>query len=156
MRLIRKIQKAKELSLPLYEWAWIMVLVLASGVIKLIVKGVPFQLIAPRLGTAMVQDVTELSSDQNAFLKRVSFWFDVMESLEPWTRNCLNHAILGKLLLKAKGIPSTLHLGVGRMRYKDDIISAHAWLTVSNTIVCGDLKDGDLLTRYQFLTCFMS
>jgi hypothetical protein len=52
----------------------------------------------------------------------------------PWHTTCLVRALGGRLMLRRRRIPSTLILGVRR---EPDALQAHAWLTVSDGIVCG-------------------
>lgn len=52
----------------------------------------------------------------------------------PWKNQCLTEAITAKLLLRRRGVNSTLYLGVNRDNNK---MTAHAWLCCGNLFVTG-------------------
>jgi hypothetical protein len=52
----------------------------------------------------------------------------------PWHNSCLDRAISCRDVLTAKGIESSIHLGV---QVCDGNMSAHAWVCSNNRIVCG-------------------
>lgn len=60
----------------------------------------------------------------------------------PWRTTCLVRAIAGALLLRRRGIATTIRLGVNR---GDNGLAAHAWLLVGDTIVLG----GTISSDYQ-------
>lgn len=59
----------------------------------------------------------------------------------PWESKCLVQAVVAKILLKKRGIGSTLYLGV-RKADEGSSLEAHAWLDVDNqTILGGEVSD---------------
>lgn len=52
----------------------------------------------------------------------------------PWKNQCLTEAITAKLLLRRRGVKSTLFLGVNRENNK---MTAHAWLCCGAVFVTG-------------------
>lgn len=52
----------------------------------------------------------------------------------PWKNQCLTEAIAAKLLLRRRGVVSTLYLGVNRDNNK---MTAHAWLCCGKLFVTG-------------------
>ncbi|MDZ7717597.1 MAG: lasso peptide biosynthesis B2 protein [Balneolaceae bacterium] len=59
----------------------------------------------------------------------------------PWESKCLVQAVVAKILLRKRGIESTLYLGV-RKAEDGSSLEAHAWLDVGNqTILGGDVSD---------------
>jgi hypothetical protein len=65
----------------------------------------------------------------------------------PWKCKCLAQAAALKLMLKRRGVESTLYLGVA----KKDNFMAHAWLQVGDGVVIGD-KGLDDYTVVSFFT----
>ncbi|HEY6138361.1 MAG TPA: lasso peptide biosynthesis B2 protein [Thermoanaerobaculia bacterium] len=63
----------------------------------------------------------------------------------PWRCQCLEQSIAGKMMLRLRGIPATLYLGVEK---RDDTIHAHAWLRCGDTFIAG----GDGSTRYSIVS----
>lgn len=136
-------------SIPINKWPLSITFALLSACIKVFLKLIPFHWIAPYIGKNMQQDFTQPNKEQARVINQVSKIIEQASCFEPWTDNCLNHALLGKYLLKRRNIPSTLHLGVCKSEKKDRPIDAHAWLTVGSQMVCGQSKKD-----YTFLTCF--
>lgn len=65
---------------------------------------------------------------------------DAAASRLPWRPVCLPRALAGSLMLRRRGIPSRLVLGVRR---DQDGLAAHAWLlTAAGAIVCGGRDAG--------------
>jgi hypothetical protein len=60
----------------------------------------------------------------------------------PWRTTCLVRAIAGSLLLRRRGIASTIRFGVNRA---DGGLTAHAWLLVGDTIILG----GDVASGFR-------
>jgi hypothetical protein len=123
--------------------------ILASSIIKLTLKCVSFKIISKYLGPPMCQDLGRLTDGQRNEVERVKRLLEAALQKLPWKRNCLNHAILAKLMLRQKNISSTLHLGVAPALNPKQMIAAHAWLTVGPDTVCGD--NGK---RYALMVCF--
>lgn len=53
----------------------------------------------------------------------------------PWNCRCLAQALAGRWMLKRRGIPSTLYLGVDRGRR--EWLDAHAWLRSGEVVLTG-------------------
>jgi hypothetical protein len=53
----------------------------------------------------------------------------------PWECQCLVQAVAGKAMLRRRGLPSTLYLGVAKD--EDAKLCAHAWLRCGNVILTG-------------------
>lgn len=52
----------------------------------------------------------------------------------PWENQCLTEAITAKILLRNRGVKSTLFLGVNR---ENNNMTAHAWLCCNNVFITG-------------------
>lgn len=52
----------------------------------------------------------------------------------PWHSTCLMQAFAGRLMLKRRGIPSTLMIGVATNKGR---FGAHAWLLAGDGVICG-------------------
>lgn len=52
-----------------------------------------------------------------------------------WNCRCLAQALAGRWMLKRRGIPSTVYLGVGRGRR--EWLDAHAWLRSGEVVLTG-------------------
>lgn len=63
--------------------------------------------------------------------KRVGYVIGAGAARLPWHPNCLPQALAAHRMLRRRGIPSRLHLGVAAGR------EAHAWVTVGDRAVIG-------------------
>ncbi|WP_375501778.1 lasso peptide biosynthesis B2 protein [uncultured Jatrophihabitans sp.] len=67
----------------------------------------------------------------------------------PWTCTCLMQSLVGAVLLRRRGLGSTLHLGVAKAKARESL-EAHSWL------ICGDevLTGASQLDRYVSVGTF--
>jgi hypothetical protein len=56
----------------------------------------------------------------------------------PWDAKCLAQAVAGKWMLRRRGLPSTLYLGVERVHEGEKWLEAHAWLRSGTDFVTGE------------------
>ena len=62
----------------------------------------------------------------------------------PWNSSCLVQAAAAKLLLRRRGIPSSICFGVRKNGAQINQLGAHAWLMIDEDIVLG----GDIADQY--------
>jgi hypothetical protein len=107
---------------------------LLLGTARLAVRFVPFARIAARLGEHMGE--TPLSQPRAAtdLSRRVGRAVSLAARNLPWESVCLPQAIAAKLMLRRRGVPSTLYLGLQR----DQNLLAHAWVRVGEVVVTGE------------------
>lgn len=121
----------------------VVLLALARGAVLL----VPFRRIAPWLGLPGQDTAPECDIAQQASVRGVAWAIHRVSPHTPWWSNCLAQAIAGKLMLRRRGVPTTLYLGVdktgGRMR-------AHAWLRAGATTVTGAGAAGSFVRVTSF------
>lgn len=103
------------------------------GLARVLVHTVGFERFATRLGSHMAQSADEDSPFAYATATRVRWAVETAARNLPFDVICLPQAIAGKLMLRRRGIASTLYLGVAR----DPDLKAHAWLRVGRLIVTG-------------------
>jgi hypothetical protein len=105
---------------------------LALGLASLLVRTVGFSWIARRLGRHMEKGPSAAKPESVSEAARVG-----AARVLPWKPVCLPQAIAATLLLKRRGIVSTLYLGVDPTRALD----AHAWVRVGEVTVTGGPVD---------------
>ena len=103
------------------------------AVARLLVHTLGFERFATRLGSYMAQSSDEDSPQAYATARRVQWAVETAARNLPFDVICLPQAIAGKVMLRRRGIASTLYLGVA---YDPDL-KAHAWLRVGRVIVTG-------------------
>ena len=117
------------------------------AVSRLAIAALPFRW----LSGALRQQQGEAPRDEEAAVaqcERVTWALQQLRRRAPWSGNCLAQALAGKYMLRRRGIPSTLHLGVAKDQATD--LEAHAWLRSGDVVVAGggDLDRFTLLATY--------
>lgn len=80
--------------------------------------------------------------------KRVAWAIAAISKRTPWDSNCLAQALAAKIMLRRRGMASTLYLGVAKA--KEGGLDAHAWVRSGNLILTG----GYDLSRYAVTATF--
>lgn len=111
---------------------------LMLGSARLALTVVPFRVLARRRGEVRGATVT----GERGKVRRVRHGLDRVTPWLPFHCSCLTRALAGRWMLRRRGVPSVLHVGVAK---PGPSVSAHAWLTVGELVVCGD-GDGDAFT----------
>lgn len=125
----------KFVSLPWWEqWLFIEAFCL-TGVVRLVILLVPFRWLAPSLGKHMRESPTQEDVAKLTAAKCIGRVIETVSRYTPWESKCLVQAIVGKLMLRLRGINNTLYLGVGRNGEKS--LVAHAWLRCGEPIITG-------------------
>ena len=95
---------------------------------------VPFRRVVPLIGRAepgLSQSIIALTQEERALALVIRHALARAAKALPWRSSCLACAIGGSLMLRRRGLPSALHLGVQSDPRSE--LSAHAWLH------CGDV-----------------
>lgn len=87
------------------------------GVSRLAILVAPFRRIAPFLGQTMVETPAD-ATPASAVPTRISWAVRTAGRYTPWESKCLAQAMAGKMMLKRRGFPSTLYLGLLKEREK--------------------------------------
>lgn len=121
---------------------------MVSALVRFALLVFPFRWIAPLLGK-QTQEASQCRSPQpDHERERIAWAVDVAGRYLPWNSTCLSQAITAKMLLRRRGIPSTLYLGAGRD--EQDKICYHAWLRSGDSVVAG----GPIEKTYTILATF--
>lgn len=118
------------------------------AVARLAIAAFPFRRIAGALGqrpdgTPRQSDVAKLAQQE-----RVAWALERIRRRVPWSGNCLAQALAGKFMLRRRGIPGTLYLGVAKEGRTQ--LEAHAWLCSGDAVVAG----GEGLERFAVIGTF--
>ena len=84
-------------------------------------------------GTPPLPIVDPVALDQFRVGRRVGHMVERVARLLPWRPTCLRQAIATRRLLRRRGVPNVMHLGVASAREMD----THAWVTVHQWSVVG-------------------
>jgi hypothetical protein len=103
---------------------------------RMVVRLVPFRLLSRRL-TRSSPHSPSAETLGRAELRRIGWALNAVGNKVPWRCQCLERAIAGKLLLRLRGQPSTIFLGVSRPEPGHGL-QAHAWLRCGGVPVVGE------------------
>lgn len=130
------------LRMPVREQCWFFWIWIVSGPIRAGLLQLPFRKMAPMLGEhcSNLQLAAVVSEEQRQRAWRIGRVTELAASYTPWESKCLVQACAASLLLRYYRIPYVMHLGVTRGGEAEDVLKAHAWLSVGPWIVTG--RDG--------------
>jgi len=115
---------------------------------KLLLLLVPFRWIASRLGNQMAESPSAINEGDRKLALRVSWAIQSVALHLPLGFVCLPQAIAAKWMLRRRGLPSTLYLGLRKGEgFK---LTAHAWLRVGDKILTGRTES----FNHQVITTF--
>ncbi|HEX8152694.1 MAG TPA: lasso peptide biosynthesis B2 protein, partial [Thermoanaerobaculia bacterium] len=86
---------------------------------------------------------------RRAVLRRIRWAIGAVSRRAPWRCLCLEQAVAAKMMLRTRGIASTLYLGVARDP-GNAAVQAHAWLRCGSYYVTG----GETRERYAVVSTF--
>ena len=111
-------------------------------------KALPFSKVAPSLGDQMQETAMVSSEEDVRVARRVGHVIAVASRYTPWDSNCLVRAIAAGLMLKRRGISSTLYMGTGKD--KSGKMIAHAWLRSGPVYITG----AEVMKEYSVVGMF--
>jgi hypothetical protein len=114
---------------------------------RLAILSVPFRRIAPLLGQTMAESPSK-DPESDVRAERISWAVQTAARHTPWESKCLAQALAGKLMLKLRGIASTLYFGVAKEG--EASLSAHAWLRCGERVLTG----GPVSDRFTMIASF--
>jgi hypothetical protein len=105
------------------------------GLARLAILVLPFRWIAPLLGRNKGESPQKAGTAAVELLDRIAWAVAAASRNVPWECRCLAQAMAGKVMLRRRGVSSTLYLGVARGG--EPGIQAHAWLRCGKRILTG-------------------
>jgi hypothetical protein len=102
--------------------------------VKLMVTCLPLRWYASYLGKQHLVTAENNIENSYSMIFRISQAIVRSQKTVPWPTRCLVNAITAKVMLREKGLESTLYLGV---RKENEKMTAHAWLRCGTFFVTG-------------------
>ena len=122
---------------PCGDWVCFAEAFLCLGAACLAVRWVRFGRLSRGLGIPDQESTTIADPEYESRLQRVSWALDAAARRTPWRSTCLIRALAGRAMLRRRGIPSTLYLGVNPRPIGSGGLTAHAWLRSGTMLVVG-------------------
>jgi hypothetical protein len=104
------------------------------GLARLTVHLVPLSALSPHLGRHMAETGPAIAPAERPAALRVGWAIAAAARRLPWRCMCLEQALAARLMLRRRGLPSTLYLGASRGA---EAMQAHAWLRSGELILTG-------------------
>ncbi len=109
------------------------------GIMRLAVLCAPFQRTVRYLGlTPQASPSSDVNPKQIASAVAIGWSVRAMAARTPWDSACLAQALAGMVMLKRRGIPALLFLGVAKEKVGPDDMAAHAWLSCGGEMLTGE------------------
>jgi len=105
------------------------------GIARLAILVLPFRWLARGFGQQMARSPEEAGATSAELLDHISWAVATASRRLPWDCLCLAQAMAGKAMLKRRGVPSTLYLGLAKDGEAQ--LQAHAWLRCGERILTG-------------------
>lgn len=101
----------------------------------LLLRILPFRRVARLVGRVEAAGETSLPPPADAPVRAVGRAVEAAARRLPWRPLCLPQALAASLMLRRRGVPSALHIGVAMGEGRK--FQAHAWLVAAGGVVCG-------------------
>lgn len=117
------------------DWWTVAEATLWLALARLAILLVRFSVLARRLGVHMRESTQDDDLAQRPALRRIRWAIGAVSRRAPWRCKCLEQALTAKVMLRLRGIRSTLYLGVAHD--PGEPMQAHAWLRCGSYYVTG-------------------
>ncbi|MDV3348225.1 MULTISPECIES: lasso peptide biosynthesis B2 protein [Cyanobacteriota] len=107
----------------------------------------PLRLLGSCLGHLNCETPKVCTGSHQLIAQQIATAITMVSPYTPWRSNCLAQAISGKLMLRMRGISSTLYLGLSN---EGTQLAAHAWLRVGEQTITG----GAIAAQYQVVAFY--
>lgn len=112
--------------------AFVLLAVARLGVLIL-----PFRWLAKSLGHHMKETAESIQPADLQLARMIGWAVRSAANYTPWESVCLPQAVAAKWMIKRRGIPGTLYLGVMKDETKAEKLAAHAWVRCGQVILTG-------------------
>ncbi|MEN6508140.1 MAG: lasso peptide biosynthesis B2 protein [Smithella sp.] len=120
------------------------------GLARLGVLVLPFRWLAKSMGNHMKEADTSVQPADLQLARMIGWAVRSVANYTLWESVCLPQAVAAKWMIKRRGIPGTLYLGVMKDEAKPEKLAAHAWLRCGQFILTG--AEGQL--QYTVVSTF--
>jgi len=132
--------------------AWLPILLILLGLVRMLIAVVPFRRLAPILGWPLgpVAVVPILTACQTRRANLIGQAVRAAAHRTPWTSNCFPQAVVARLMLGLYRVPYVLHFGLMPDPQEAGGYAAHAWVVAGKERITG----GQGFGQYQVVGAF--
>jgi hypothetical protein len=116
------------------DWLLLVEAAVWLGVARVAIISLSFRRVTRLFGLSPGESV-EQSVTQSA--DRLAWALNAVAARTPWKSTCLVKALAGSCMLRLRGIPATVALGVAKSESTPDGFAAHAWLSSGGVCITG-------------------
>jgi hypothetical protein len=125
-----RINKLTSLHIFAEAWLWL-------GLMRIAILWLPFEQIARRMGLQIVESEPADWGSPTPVAEKLGWAVRAAARRTPWKSACLAQALACAIMLKRRGLPGMLYLGVRRDEGNTASLLAHAWLRLGARILTG-------------------
>lgn len=112
----------------------------------------PFRKLAPLLGKKSSPEKEQpYHSSHHTRLSHISSAILSAAAYSPWRTQCFEQALAARLMLRFRGLATTVFFGVSKSKKKGNF-NAHAWLQCDGLTITG----GKQVEQFTVIACFKS
>lgn len=112
--------------------------VFISAVVRATLLFLPFKKVLSWLGEPNKETAQDTTAAYTAYAHKVKTALWLCNKYTPWKTECYVQALTARILLRRKGVPSTIYIGF--RKNSDNQYEGHAWLRTGGIIVTGNKK----------------
>ncbi|MBI4649371.1 MAG: lasso peptide biosynthesis B2 protein [Bacteroidia bacterium] len=110
-----------------------------SGISTLVIHTLPFRWYVSWLGKPAKEAPLQSIEGKDEIIRLVQKALKRAKKYVWWKNKCFAQAVAAKKMLRKRGIFTTLYLGLNTK--EQNKIDAHAWISLGNIIIIGNLPD---------------
>lgn len=113
------------------------------------IRMLPFKRIG-KMASGPVKGPLLNDTDRAALIERVRWAVEVGSGRARWRSVCFQQGLAAQMMLRRRGVDSTLYFGAAPDKKKDEGLSAHVWVRAGDTDVIGADNASDYATLATF------
>lgn len=106
-----------------------------TGIYRILIIFVPFNKLRKRLGNVKEESPDEVDINSYRIARDIRWAVINASRYTPWESKCLIKALTAQRMMRGKGIPTTIYLGV-KKNEKNEMV-AHAWIRCGSYFITG-------------------
>lgn len=106
-----------------------------TGIYRTLIIFVPFNKLRKRLGNVKEESPDEVDINSYRIARDIKWAVISASRYTPWESKCLIKALTAQRMMRGKGIPTTIYLGV-KKNEKNEMV-AHAWTRCGSYFITG-------------------